>query len=86
MNSNLGGKLSLYKKVVIIGVLCFVMPMWVFHEYNPPLSKSADGSAENQMIVESDDFNRQLYPCLLYKFLQSELIYSYFSNSLLQTA
>lgn len=56
------------------------MPMWVFHEYIPLLSKSADGSAENQMIVESDDFNRQLYPSLPYKFLWSELIYSYFSN------
>lgn len=33
------------------------------------------------MIVESDDFNRQLYPSLLYTFLWSEQIYSYFSNS-----
>lgn len=40
--------------------------------------QSADGSAENQMIVESDDFNRQLYPSLLYKCLRTELIYSYF--------
>ncbi len=56
------------------------MPMWMFHEYIPLFSKSADGSAENQMIVESDDFNRQLYPSLLYKFLWSELIYSNLSN------
>lgn len=40
--------------------------MWVFYENIPLLFKSADGSAENQMIVESDDFNRQLYPSLLY--------------------
>lgn len=37
--------------------------------------QSADGSAENQMIVESDDFNRPPYPCLLYKRL-SKLIYA----------
>lgn len=56
------------------------MPMWMFHEYIPLLSKSADGSAENQMIVESDDFNRRLYPSLLCNFLWNELIYSYFSH------
>lgn len=49
-------------------LLCYVMPVWMFHKYIPLLSKSADGSAENQMIVRSDDFKRQLYLSLLHKF------------------
>lgn len=33
--------------------------------------QSADGSAENQMIVTSDDFSRQLYVSLFYKLSSS---------------
>lgn len=61
-------------------ILCHVMLMRTIHVYIPLLSKSADGSAENQMIVESDDFQRRLHPSLLYKFLRGELIYSHFSQ------
>lgn len=35
---------------------------------NSSALKSADGSAENQMIVESDDFNKQLHPSFLCNF------------------
>lgn len=76
-------ELWVWKPLLFIFMLCYVKPVWTPHERIPPLSKSADGSAENQMIVESDDFNGQLYPSLLYKFLRSELIYSSFSASLL---
>ena len=43
---------------VFIFTLRDVMPMWTFHEYSAV--QSADGSAENQMIAKSDDFNKQL--------------------------
>lgn len=35
---------------------------------NSSALKSADGSAEDQMIVESDDFNKQFHPSVLCNF------------------